>query len=106
MNIVYLWLKKSDKIFTMTNQQIKRFHSLKNIDKTINEYEQFGRKTPAFIGKKKSFEGLLLQLESISGRKKGMGKNDSLRIKQLFALLEKTLGDINSLVKVKGGSKN
>lgn len=71
---------------------------VKNIDRVFNENESFWNKFPALVGKKKTFEGMLMLVEKMIAEE----KKEIIKVRQrdsLFAVLNKLLSDIDALMK-------
>lgn len=84
----------------MKNIHIQIFQYVKNIDRIFNENESEWNKTKAFIGKKKTFEGMLIQVENVIEEEKKETATVNIRqTERLFAVLSKLLCDIDILMK-------
>lgn len=84
----------------MKNIHIQIFQYVKNIDRVFNENKSAWNQIHAFIGKKKTFEGMLIQVENVIEEEKK--ENAAVNIRQterLFAVLSKLLCDIDILIK-------
>lgn len=85
---------------TMTNMQIEIFNAVKKVNRYLDENESSWNTNHVLVGKKKSLEGILLHLKCFSeGKIKYEGSNVPRKIKQLFGLLDKLLGDMDCLMK-------